>query len=347
MDTPLAPPRRPGVWLVACAVAFLACTGFHEWVARRSGSVPNLVDDEALWSVNRMRVDRLGKDDVVLLGASRMQTDLDERALGAGLGGRTAINLAISGKQTSWPVFADIVRSTSFAGIVLLDETEDTLATGHDQQPFVDAYHRDFTLDRRCNRDIETWLQERLVCVGFGQSSTKLLLSLLGRGRPPARVYTVTDADRFTRSHFDWARPDLLASIRAGRLAPAPEGAPAPERSVDEAVARWKPLLDAFRSRGGRPVFVRLPTGPERWRRDGADGRAARYWDAVMAALGVPSIHADRDAELSRFDSPDASHIDARDVEAFTTALLARLEGLLGDGDASPTGRGGGAGAGG
>lgn len=332
MHTPTDGPPRSGAWLLACVTAFLTCTGLHEWGARRAGAVPNIVDDEAMWSVHRSRVDGLGTDDLVLLGASRMQTDLDLTTLAAGFSGRRIVNLAISGKQTSWPVFADIVRTTRFAGLLLIDETENSLVMGDDQQSFVDFYHSDFTFDRRCNRTIETWLQERLTCVGFGQSSTKLILSILARGRIPSIVYTVTDANRFTRSHFDWARPDILASIRRRRLValPAPEDGASRQRAIDSAVERWKPLVDAFRERGGRVVFVRLPTGGQRWRRDNVDNRAARDWHEIMATLGVPSIHADLDAELGRFESPDASHLDAGDLAAFTAELLPRLRELFG-----------------
>lgn len=331
MDTPsTAGIHRLGVFAIVCLAAFCVCTCMHEWTARRAGAMPNLVDDESLWSIQRMKVDAMGPDDIVLLGASRMGTDLDKTTLAAGFPGRKIVNLAISGKQTSLPVFADMVRKSPFAGIVLIDETEYTLPRGDDQQSFVDSYRRDFTFDRRINRTIETWLQERLVCVGFGQSSTKLLLSLLVRRRVPARAYALLDADRFIRSHFDWIRPDLLADIRRKKMIP-PSSTAGPEESRSTAIARWKPLVDAFRERGGRVVFIRLPVGAQRWQLENVDGRAASSWNDVMNGLDVPSIHCDLDEELGRVECPDASHLDAKDISAFTTALIRRLEMLQRD----------------
>jgi len=310
---------------MACIVCLLACTATHEWLVRRAGREQTLVDDEALWATIRMEVPQLSGDDILLLGASRMQTDLNEATLRELLPDRRVLNLAISGKGSSLPVLQDIVGRTSFAGILIIDETVGTLEVGNDQQPFVDFFHREFTFDRRVNRTIETWLQERFVCLGFGQSSIRLWLTLLARGRLPDPIYTVTDARRFTQSFFSRIRPDFLAEIRRDRLAgqvpPTGEGNP-----VATAVARWKASLDAFQSRGGRTIFVCMPLDAERWALNNSNGLAESQWNQIMATLQVPAINCNASAEtFPKFETPDASHLDAKDTDRFTRELMARL----------------------
>jgi len=310
---------------LTCLAGLLACTATHEWLMRRAGREQSLVDDEALWATIRMEVPQLSGNDILLLGASRMQTDLNEAALRELLPDRRVLNLAISGKGSSLPVLQDIVDRTSFAGILIIDETVTSLEAGNDQQSFVDSFHRDFTFDRHVNRTIETWLQEQLVCLGFGQSSIRMWLTLLSRRRLPDPVYTVTGADRFTQSFFSRIRPELLAEIRRDRLVgqvPPPEE----ENSVAAAVARWKATLEAFRSRGGRAVFVCMPVGNERWKLNNSNGLAQSQWNQIMGALQVPALNCNTSAEaFPSFETPDASHLDASDTDRFTRELMARL----------------------
>ena len=313
------------IFCMACLVGLLACTATHEWLVRRAGREPMLVDDEALWATIRREVPQLSGNDILLLGASRMQTDLNEATLQEMLPDRRVLNLAISGKGSSFPVLQDIVDRTSFAGILIIDETLPSLEAGNDQQSFVDYSRRDFTFDRRVNRAIETWLQERFVCLGFGQSSIRLLLSLLSRGRLPDAAYTVTDARRFTQSFFSRLRPEFLAEIRRERLAGqvAPTGA---GNSVATTVERWKALLESFRSRGGRAIFVCMPVGNERWKLNNSNGLAESQWNQIMGALQVPAINCNTSADaFPSFDTPDASHLDASDTDRFTRELVARL----------------------
>lgn len=316
-----------GAFLAGLMVSFLGLTSAHEAMLRVCGHEPAIVDDETLWCTVRRQVDTLSSDDVVLLGASRMQTDIDETKLVEAFPGRKFVNLAISGGGTSRPVFRDIVENTNFAGTAVLDETEYTMAGGDgDEQSYVAAYTDTFSFDKLVNRQVDTWLQTWLVSLGPGESCTELWPRILARRQVPPPKPTVTSATRYTRSDYSLVDPELLREIRRKRL-PNPSSETDMPRTIDLAVDHWRDLIDAFRARGGRVVFVRLPVSQELWALEDAKGEASGAWRQIMQRLGVPSIlcnGAEADS-LGDLRILDHSHVDLAETKRFTAWLCQRL----------------------
>jgi hypothetical protein len=309
------------------AFSCISLTALHEAVLRRAGHVPAIVDDEALWCVARRQVATLGNDDVLLLGASRMQTDIDEATMTEALSGRRIINLAVSGGGTSLPVLWDIIRNTRFAGLIIVDETEDTMATDFvREQLFVDTFAHTFTLDALVNREIGTWLQSRLVCLGPGEACTAVWPRIAARGKIPRPKPNVTSASRYTRADYSLVDPALLAEIRRGRLR-IPWPATEIPRVADAAVMRWSDPIRVFQARGGRVVFVRLPVSRELWEMEDLDAAASLAWQRIMQQLAVPSIicNGDPAASLGELRVMDHSHLDVSDTKRFTAWLCKRL----------------------
>lgn len=324
------PGRQPGfsaaAFLAGLAVSFLGLTAAHEAMLRVAGHEPGIVDDEALWCSVRRQVATLGPDDVVLLGASRMQTDLCERTIADCLPGRRILNLAISGGETSLPVFRDIVEHERFAGTMILDETEASLATDGSEQAYVDAYRHTFTLDRLINRGIETWLQKRLVCLAPEESCVAVWPRLAATGRVPPPKPTITSDTRYTRTDFSRIEPAFLDAIRRGKL-PAPADPSRLAVLTDRAVTRWLAPLNAYRRRGGRVVFVRLPVSAECWSLENAGQAATTAWCGIMDRLTAPSIpcNASEGGMPEGMSILDSSHLDAADLDRFTRWLCDRL----------------------
>jgi hypothetical protein len=255
-----------------------------------------------------------------------MQTDIDRATMCRALPGSRIVNLAISGGGTSLPVFRDIVDTTSFAGTIVIDETEKTMIQDGNEQSFVDAYRHSFSFDRQLNRQFDTWLQQGLACLGPGLSCTEFWPRLVARRRPPSPRPAVTSADRFTRSDYTVVSPAFLEEIRQGRLA----GSAAPEeipRIIATAVSRWRDPVGRFRGRGGRIIFVRLPVSEERWRRDDAGETATRSWKAIMERLDVPSILCNgAKVDVGEpWSILDHSHLQASDTARFTAWLCEHL----------------------
>ena len=83
-----------------------------------NGYYPDLDDNKDLWSVQRAKVEKATKNDVLLLGASRVLFDiqLDEWEQ---VTGKRPIQLASEG-SSPLPVFRDIVEKTDFNGTIIV-----------------------------------------------------------------------------------------------------------------------------------------------------------------------------------------------------------------------------------
>jgi hypothetical protein len=80
--------------------------------------------------------------------------------------------------------------------------------------------------------------------------------------------------------------------------------------------------VEAIRSRGGKVIFLRLPsTGKylelekERWPR-------AQHWETLLKATASPGVHFEDHAALSRFTCPEWSHLSVADAIVFTRELV-------------------------
>ncbi len=76
------------------ATLALALLAGWELVWRSRGFVPSLTNNEPLWCQERRAV---GKDTVVILGSSRVETGLDPPVLSEALGGRRVVQLGLDG----------------------------------------------------------------------------------------------------------------------------------------------------------------------------------------------------------------------------------------------------------
>ena len=81
-----------------------------------------------------------------------------------------------------------------------------------------------------------------------------------------------------------------------------------------------------IQDRGGRVAFIKYPITDESWQYDEAEFPKSLYWDALAARTSATCIHFRDYAELSCFDCPDTSHIDAADAPSFTHSLMQVLE---------------------
>jgi hypothetical protein len=101
-----------------------------------------------------------------------------------------------------------------------------------------------------------------------------------------------------------------------------------------EAVERVEGWLDRIQSRGGRVVFVRLPSQGELWDLHSRRYPRERYWDLWAGKSDAAFVHFKDIPGMSAFDLPDLSHLDQRDAPIFTRLLLVELrrQGFFDDG---------------
>ena len=68
-------------------------------------------------------------------------------------------------------------------------------------------------------------------------------------------------------------------------------------------------------------ILIRMPTTDEHWDFDQSIYPKAKYWDQINGHTGIPTIHFKDYGQLSNFDCPDTSHLDANDSPLFTMYL--------------------------
>src|SRR3970282_1032564 len=134
---------------------------------RSEGYYPTIDDNKSLWAVQRDKIEALAKDDVILLGSSRVLFDIQiyqwEQVTG-----RRPIQLASAG-STPLPSFRDIVRNTDFAGTIIVGVTPGLFfsTTSPMAPPWKSIqekvdYFKDFTYAQRLNHALSIPLQKNI-----------------------------------------------------------------------------------------------------------------------------------------------------------------------------------------
>lgn len=319
------------IWLVA---SFLAMGGlyFNEKVLFSAKHQPSLISDAALFCNSYKQISAFQQGDLLLLGASRMQANFDLNRFHRQFPNRKIAMLAQSGKGTSYPVFRDLVENTSFNGIVLIDENEQTLVSQtYDQQQFIDYCYTNFSFNQWLNRQIATALQGQFALLNPQSSSLRLWSNILIRRELPEPFYTTTLLDRQQLIDYARAKPILLQQLYQNRIKGVQQTVasfPIPEAWLAK-TQHWQLLVKKFEARGGQVVFVRMPVAEARWAIEGEYMPVKLYWNSFIKQLNVPSIHFAEHPSLSSFEFPDTSHLDMRDKERFTDALLVQVEQIL------------------
>lgn len=319
-----------GKWIVtllsAAALALIVIT-FVEFLWRASGHHPSVTDDKDLWAVERHRIGN-GTNNLVLLGASRMQIDISIPVLKRHLPNFTISQLAIDGLH---PIAAlqDLAEDPDFKGIVLCS----IIASGFErrnwnhQQPYVNYSRNSSTLNRRISRRLASLFQERLTVLNPWVKLKKNLIRYQKTKKWPAPFYLTTNARR--ERDADYTKLDIVAhkKKRMERLKTFYE-----KKNPPMAVASWledvqqvEKWVTKILQRGGKVVFIRFPTSEDHWQMDEVYYPRHLYWDVLAASTDADCLHFRDVPEMNRFVLPDNSHLDFREKPAFTETLIRQL----------------------
>ena len=318
------------IWLLTPVLVLMGLS-LNEIILRKGSHQPSIVSDADLFCNMYSQVKNLGKNDVILLGASRMQADFDLNVFQQSFPNSKAILLAQSGKGTSYPVFKDIVENTNFQGSIIIDETEQTLAEqkNYDQKDFIHHCDTNFSFNRQLNHRISAWLQNELVFLNPQSSSLRLWGNLLTKRKLPVPFYTKTLFSREQLIDYKLADQKSLKTLHDSRLNGIKSLTKQPFLSPDkwlQETNHWVNLVDKFQTKGGRIIFVRLPISEERWKLEREITPPDQYWKVFVNKLKVASIYFSDYLDLSSFDLPDTSHLDMRDKAVFTRFLLTHIQ---------------------
>lgn len=315
-------PGGPGLrtWLGALAVLVTAL-GVWEGFWRAAG-VRASARDPAAYIVVRSRV---RPTSTVLLGTSKMQSDVDPRVWARATGGARPLNLAVAG-SSPLPLLESLASDSTFRGTVVTEILpRTTFAAGGGRERAVSTLEAEYAAAAGSPAE---WIEARLGLLVssafvFRRSGLRLddaLRSIRARRWPRVPDFRMR-ADRFLPLTFDSAgvRDRVTGDLRRFRDAEPPaDGA-----EVDAIVGRIRRAAGAIESRGGSVVLVQFPGSGEVRAFEEERYPRARFWDPLVAGAGVRSIHSGDEPSLAAFFAPDGSHIAESDTRAFTEALAA------------------------
>lgn len=91
-------------------------------------------------------------------------------------------------------------------------------------------------------------------------------------------------------------------------------------------VEETRKLVRAIQARGGKVLFVGMPSSGMVREIEERRYPKVQYWDYFVQNIGVPALHSNYTPELSEFICPDGSHLDMRDQSGFTEKLVQVLK---------------------
>jgi hypothetical protein len=326
---------------VAITEAALSEMGFRTTVS----------DSEARWLKERKRASELGTRALILVGASRIQLDIDLSVLRKRTG-LEPVQLAIDGSSYV-PVLQGLAKDQSIRGTVVLDLMPSPVSFEIDpvgrSQPYQADYetssHKEFSWPNY--HTSEAWLDEviRSRLINFADSGRPwdaLVNRLTNPNATPQYLLTFPDRSR-QADYQNVPMPDfyLQRVLRhvgnpaeidphqpTGLLAQQLEGyvrrlKPTPENAQNEkGLADLERAVSAIQSRHGQVIIISMPTSGLVQESDSIRFPRSLYWDKVVATTSAKTIHWQDHPSLSGFVCPDGSHLDKRDSAAFTRAFV-------------------------
>ncbi len=319
-------------WILAAVVTLGGWFGF-EVLWRGRGYVPTVMDSMDLWSLNRSRAVKASPAvAVAMLGASRIQYGLSPSVFRDEARATLPFMLAINGRYPL-ATLRDLAEDISFKGIAIVGVD----ARGMDkrvwemQANYVRQYHHDWSPAREVHRRLLTLVQREAIAARPDFAWVTLVKRWVNGNGPPYREYVTFERDRSGGTDY---RKSAVAEIRNARVAELKNYyrdnlPPTPAEWLNEmrTVVRW---VEKINSRGGKVVFYREPVSGEHIEQDEAKFPRPLYWDKLVEIM--PALMIDfRDYPELNIDTPDTSHIDIKDIDRHTRALVRvlKLKGIL------------------
>lgn len=311
--------------LIAIAVLLLGIAGWEYLFASLGGSRQPVADNVELWSEWRERAAHAQPGDFVLIGASRMQLDMDLATLES-ISGRQAFQLAIDG-ASFLPVLSDLAMDPRLRGDVIVSIRPPDLAGKGVQraQQSVD-YYRNWLANRYSSPSQYTEQLLENVLYAFVPSREQGVRpeTLFAIWQDDKRISTYITTYATREREGDYSRVDT-AALREARyqrtVAWYRDSAQIPQNAIDRNLAFLRAAVAAIRARGGDVIFVRFPISSDLLAASEQHLPYEKYLGRITPETGAVLIDFADYPALNRFEPPDGSHLDVRDQAEFTAAL--------------------------
>jgi hypothetical protein len=327
------PALRYGRVAAVAVACFVVALGAWEFGWRAYGAVPNVVNSDGLWAIQRRRISAGEGDATVLIGSSRTLSDV-QLAVWERLDGRRPIQLALEG-TSPMDALEDLAGDRAFTGRLVVGVTPGLFFRGGGLRQAVE-YTRRETPSARAGQ----WLSMRLLEPHLAFDDPYFaLFSVLERlpwpqrpgaefRRLPPKLFVGGDdrnARLWAKVEHDSAYAALVQGIWARGFRPLAGEDPAARRARlarrEEQIARAAAAVSTLRSRGVEVIFVRHPSGGPFLAYEHAANPRAETWDVLLARTGARGIHFEDHPELQGFTLPEWSHLAAADADRYTEAL--------------------------
>ena len=322
--------------IIAIILCFICLTSW-EFYWRSKGYNPNIDDNKDLWAIQRAKVNKASKDNVLLLGSSRVLFDVQLNEWEQKTGIRP-IQLASAG-ASPLPIFSDIVNNTGYNGTIVVGVTPPLFFST--TFPLADPWKRaqsrvdhfyDRTYAERLNHYISIPLQQNLVLMSTSEEEwtnnidLKTLLSNLKIGnRIPEGIPPFYQFDDITlernvsmtkRTVIDTAFANTIKKVWYffGSTAPPPDKESTIKFFIKDA--------NKFIAKGGNLILVRCPSTGGFRAGENMGVPKDQYWDDLLSKLNVKGYHFEDYKQLKNFECPEESHLSATDAKTFTSELV-------------------------
>ncbi len=321
--------------IIAITISIIGLVAWETYW-RSQGYYPNLDDNKDLWAVERAKVDKASKEDVVIIGSSRVLFDIQLNEWEQETGTRP-IQLATAG-GSPLPMLSDIVNNTEYNGTIIVGVTPPLFFSTtfpmadpwKRAQSRIDHYFKR-TYAQRSNHILSIPLQQNLVLMSTSEEEwtsnidLKTLLknikigNRIPKGMPPFYQFDNISLERNTemteRTVNDTAFANTIKKVWGyfGKTSPPPD--------KESTMAFFVKDANTFIERGGNLILLRAPsTGG--FRMGESHGLPRKdFWDDLVQQANIKSYHFEDYEQFKNLECPEWSHLSAKDARFFTTEL--------------------------
>jgi hypothetical protein len=235
-------------------------------------------------------------------------------------------------------VLKDLAEDEHFAGTVIVDVTEIVFFTSSPgpYDKFANSsvkFYPNWSLAQQASFHVNQALESQLIFLDEERFALRFLLERLRIPNRPGvfamppfpMKFTINDQHRqtFITDDFvaDTAMQHEQQQIWYKALNPFPK-MPLPDSSLTRIFTEVKSQVAKIQGRGGKVVFLRMPsTGPFLEIEKRVMPRH-KYWDRLLRETGAPGIHFEDYPQLARYPCIEWSHLTPANARAFTRDLV-------------------------
>lgn len=319
-----APSGAPAkIFLVALVFVVLILGAVEHYLRSLNGN-PSVLLSDSRYAAHL--ANGLGNPDsrtTLLLGASRIRSGFSSRTFDTRTDHAPLYYLATSG-ESPLALIVYLAMKTDFSGKLIVSLRARSLSGNalDEQKYIVDYFENKWNLNLKLNHMLGDRLASWLVFRQQHYSIANVIKSAVKeRELPPVPYWRRHSVNGETFYDFSLVRDRSLLKPPIRRISEDQLN-----HSYWEAnLSRLRRAIARLRERGAQVALVRFPTSGYRWASDQKHWLRARYWDRIAATVDAVTVHFKDVEAMGRFNLPDSSHIDSRDKDAFTEALLDSL----------------------